>query len=460
MTTPHTYAQQHARQFEQHFYELLAIPSISTLSDHANDIERAALWLVNHMNRIGLHPQIYRRVGSHPLIYAEWLGAGEGAPTILLYCHYDVQPASMADGWHTDPFTPTVEDGKVYARGAVDSKGHVVAHLSAIEAMLATHQCPVNIKLLFEGEEETDSSHIFEFVRQHPHMLRADVSIISDGSMPDQHQPTLVYGLRGLITMELIVTSPQRDLHSGHYGGTVHNPIQALTEILAQLHTPDGRVAVPHFYDDVRPITPEEKAWWSPVAEWIEREWWSVANAPMPWGEADFALHERIGARPTLEINGIAGGFWGEGFKTVLPHKAWAKLSCRLVPDQDPIQIGQAVQAYILSLVPPTVRAQINLIETGTPGVVVDPTTPPMQALIAAYEKGWGVKPLLNRDGGSVPVIAAFQKYLDAPIILMPFGYKGCGAHSTDEYMILEMFHKGIATAIHFYQLLSAMKRP
>lgn len=459
MTTPHEYAQQHARQFEQNLFELLAIPSISTLADHANDVERAAQWLVTYMNRIGLHPEIHRQVGSQPLIYAEWLGAGENAPTILLYCHYDVQPASIEDGWHTDPFVPTVKDGKVYARGAVDSKSHVVAHLSAIEAMLATHQCPVNIKLLFEGEEETDSSHIFEFVRQHPDKLHADVCILSDGSMPDQYQPALVYGLRGIITMDFIITSPQRDLHSGHYGGTVHNPIQAMTEILSQLHTPDGRVTVPHFYDTVRPITPEEKALWSPVADWIEREWQAVANAPMPWGEPDFALHERIGARPTLEINGIAGGFWGDGFKTVLPHKAWAKISCRLVPDQDPILIGRAVKEYILSLVPPTVKGEVKFIESGAPGAVIDPTTPPIQALIHAYEKGWGVRPLLNREGGSIPVIAAFQDHLDSPIILMPFGYKGCGAHSTNEYMILEMFHKGIATAMHFHQLFSAMKQ-
>lgn len=240
MTSAHAYAQAHAQRFEADLYELLAIPSVSTLSDHANEVERAALWLVTQMNRIGLHPEVHRQAGAQPLIYAEWLGAGTDAPTILLYCHYDVQPAYRDDGWATDPFTPTVRDGKVYARGAVDSKSHVVAHLSAIEALLATQSCPVNIKLLFEGEEETDSAHIFSFVRQNVAKLRADVCIVSDGSMPDEHQPTLVYGLRGLITMELVITSPQRDLHSGHYGGTVHNPIQALTEILAQLHTPDG----------------------------------------------------------------------------------------------------------------------------------------------------------------------------------------------------------------------------
>jgi acetylornithine deacetylase/succinyl-diaminopimelate desuccinylase-like protein len=459
MTTPHEYALQHAKQFEAELFELLAIPTISTLSEHANDIERAAQWLVSHMNRIGLHPEIHRRTGSQPLIYAEWLGAGENAPTALIYCHYDVQPATIEDGWHTDPFVPTVQDGKVYARGAVDSKSHVVGQLSAVEALIATHQCPVNIKLLFEGEEETDSSHIFEFVRNNPDKLRADVCILSDGSMPDQYQPALVYGLRGITTMELIITSPQRDLHSGHYGGTVHNPIQALTEILAQLHTPDGKVTVPHFYDKVRPISPEERALWSPVADWIEREWQAVANAPMQWGEPEFALHERIGARPTLEINGIAGGFWGEGFKTVLPMKAWAKISCRLVPDQDPSQIARSVRDYILSLVPPTVKAEIRFVEDGAPGAVIDPTTPPIQALITAYERGWGVKPLLNREGGSIPVIAAFQSVLNSPIVLMPFGYKGCGAHSTNEYMILDMFHKGIATAIHFHQLFAEMAR-
>ncbi|HEX2622159.1 MAG TPA: peptidase dimerization domain-containing protein, partial [Phototrophicaceae bacterium] len=271
------------------------------------------------------------------------------------------------------------------------------------------------------------------------------------------NQPVLDYGLRGLVSLELTVTGPSRDLHSGHYGGNVHNPIQALAEIIAQLHDHEVHVTVPGFYDDVLPLTDDEREVLSQLQPWIENEWQNVTGAPQPWGEPEYRLHERIAVRPTLEINGIAGGYAGQGFKTVLPSKALAKISCRLVPNQDPVKIFAAVRDYIMALTPPTVTSHVREMDEGSPGIILDRHAAPMQAAARAYEKGWGVTPLFSREGGSIPVVSVFQRELQIPIVMLPFGYKGCGAHSTNEHVYLDMFHKGIATAIHFYYEFAAM---
>lgn len=451
------YARQHADRFRADFEDLLRIPSVSTLPERALDVERAAQWIAADMRRIGLtRVELFRREGRNPLVYGEWLGAGSSAPTVLIYSHYDVQPADLEDGWATDPFTPTEIDGKLYARGALDSKCHVVANLKAVESLLAAEgRAPANVKFLYEGEEESNSEFIFDFVAANPDLLRADAVAISDGSMPDPAQPALVYGLRGIITMELTVTGPRQDLHSGHYGGTVHNPIQALAEILAALHESDGRVAVPGFYDDVRPLSAEERAALAEGNPWFEAEWGRMTGAPAQWGEPGYNLHERIGARPTLEINGIAGGFAGPGFKTVLPARALAKVSCRLVPDQDPARIFALLQAQIARLTPPGVRAELRATESGAPGVLLGRESAAMQAAARAFALGWGRAPVYLREGGSVPVVEVFNRVLGAPIVPLSFGYKGGAAHGPNEYMPLDMFHKGIATAIHFYRELA-----
>ncbi|NWF68151.1 MAG: dipeptidase [Chloroflexi bacterium] len=454
----HDYAQTHAARFYEQLLALLRIPSISTLKQHAPDVRRAAEWLRADMQRIGLRAQIFQRGHYLPLLYGEWLGA-PNAPTVLIYCHYDVQPAALEDGWTSDPFTPTERDGKLYARGALDSKMHVIAHLKALEALLATGQPPVNVKLLFEGEEESGSEHIFQFVAENHARLACDVCVISDGSMYDPQQPLLVYGLRGVTTYELRVFGPKADLHSGAYGGTVHNPIQALAEMLAQLHDAQGRVNVPGFYDDVRPLSADERAALAAVGAWVEKDWQHTAAAPQPWGEADYALQERIGARPTLEINGIAGGFAGEGFKTAIPSKASAKISCRLVPDQDPQRIYQCVRDYLAAITPPTVRSELIELEAGAPALLVERANPAMQAVAAAYERAWGRAPLWMREGGSVPVASVLQQALHKPLVMLPFGYKGGRAHGPDEYIFPEMFHKGIAAALYFYAELAERLR-
>ncbi len=458
MNDAHSYAHTHAARFRDELKALMRIPSVSTLAAHAKDVLRAAVWIAEDMQRIGFeHVEVIEAKEWLPLVYGEYKGAGPDAPTVLIYCHYDVQPADIADGWDTDPFEPVERAGKIYGRGAVDSKSHVIAQLKAAESLLASEAgAPVNIKFLFEGEEESQSEHINRFVKQNTDRLKTDVCVICDGSMPDRAQPALSYALRGAIAMELEVFGPARDLHSGHYGGNVHNPIQALAEIIARLHHPDGRVAVPGFYDNVLPLEAEERAALKAVLPWVEAEWEAVTGAPQPWGEPEYTLHERVGARPTLELNGIAGGFYGDGFKTVLPAKAHAKISCRLVPNQNPARIYTLIRDYVAEITPPTVRSELRRLEAGAPGVLIARDTPAMRAAVTAYTKGWGKPPIFMREGGSVPVIAQIQQSLDAQMVLMAFGYKGCRAHGPNEYVYIDMFHKGIDTAIYFMQAVGA----
>ncbi len=435
---------------------LLRIPSISTVPAHAPDVRRAAQWIASWMRDMGMtRAELFEAPGHLPLVYGEWSGAGPSAPTILIYTHYDVQPADKSDGWATEPFEPTEIDGKLYARGAVDSKCHVVIQLAAIEAALKAGNAPVNFKVLCEGEEESGSEHIYAFVAQNPDLLKADVCVISDGSLPNEHQPVLDYGLRGIVSFELHVKGPRRDLHSGHYGGSVHNPIQALAEIVAQLHAPDGSVAIPGFYDGVAPLTDEERTVLLPMRAPFEHEWHDVTGAPAPWGEAEYSLHERICARPTLELNGIYGGYTGEGVKTVLPSTAIAKISCRLVPYQDPDHIWECFRTRIQQLTPPSVTVEAVRMEMGAPALIIDRTAPAMQAVTAAYQRAWGVTPLLSREGGSIPVASEFQKHLGAQLVMMPFGYKNGGAHSINENCDLGMVRKGIHTMLHFYDIYS-----
>lgn len=448
------YVQLHADHFKEQLKDLLRIPSVSTLPKHKPDVERAAAWLVEDMRRIGFDTAEAIPTAGHPIVYGEWLGAGQGAPTVLVYGHYDVQPAEMADGWDTDPFTPTERDGKIYARGAIDSKSNVMAQLKAAEALLATGGASANIKLLFEGEEESDSENLAAFVAAHRDRLQADVVVICDGSVADLRQPDMGYSLRGVVSMEVTVYGPQRDLHSGHFGGTVHNPIHALSDIIARLHNPDGSVAVPGFYDEVLPLSDDERAELAKALPYVEAEWRDVAAAPAQWGEPDYNLHERIGARPTLEVNGIAGGWAGEGFKTVLPAKAWAKISCRLVPNQTSRRIFERVRDYIRQLAPPTVRVEVQLISTGEP-LLIDRHHPAVEAAMRAYETTWGKRPHYVRAGGSVPVSVDLQRELGKPLVLMAFGYKGCGAHGPNEHVYLDLWYRGMATMIEFYKEVS-----
>ncbi|MBN8617696.1 MAG: dipeptidase [Anaerolineae bacterium] len=448
---PHEYVQANAERFKAELKELLKIPSVSTQVEHQADCEHAADWIANNMRRIGFQTVEIIKTAWHPVVFGEWMGAGKDAPTVLIYCHYDVQPAAVEDGWDTHPFEPIERDGMIFARGALDSKSNVISQLKSAEALIASGRSPVNLKLMFEGDEESASENMTAFIQQYRHKLDCDVIAVCDGSMSDREQPDLPYGLRGVVCMELEVHGPKQDLHSGHYGGTVHNPIQALAEIISQLHQPDGSVAVPGFYDDVPALEDEERVELAKALPWIEQEWQAVAAAPQQWGESEYNLHERSGARPTLEINGIRGGFAADGFKTVLPSKALAKISCRLVPNQTSVSIYELIKKYIVQITPPTVQTELRLLEIGEP-IVIDRKSKTIQAAVRAYTKVWGKRPYFVRAGGSIPVVIDLHRVIDAEIVLLSYGYKGGFAHGPNEHVYLDMWYKGISTTIHLFE--------
>ncbi len=453
----HEYANAHHEVFTERFLELVKMKSISTDPAFKEDVHQTAEWIAQRMAMIGLEADfITMAEGRHPIVLGQWNGAGDNAKTVIIYCHYDVQPAVVADGWHTEPFEPVIQDGKIFARGATDSKVHVMAWLSAVESILAEEELAVNIKLLFEGEEESGSETIGAFIQQFPEKVASDIAVISDGIIRSPEQPALIYGLRGIITLEVHIDGPHRDLHSGHFGGTVHNPAQVIAEIVAQLHDENGRVTVPHFYDDVAELDEQERALLAESDASIAEEWSTVANAPKQWGEADYTLHERIGARPTLEINGIHGGYTGDGFKTVLPAHAFAKISCRLVPNQDPKAIMEAVQNYIQKIAPDTVTVSFINVESEAPAIRIDYNGAAMQAAFRAYQKGWGVAPVFERAGGSVPITHDMLSITD-DLAIMGFSYKGGGAHGPNENIPLSMFYKGIDTAIYFLHDIASL---
>lgn len=448
------YAHAQGETYRQQLHELLRIPSISTDSAFKGDMQRAAEWIAEDMRRIGVQNIEIMPTGGHPVVYGEWMGAGANAPTVLVYGHYDVQPAVKEDGWDSEPFEPVERDGFIYARGSSDDKGQLFVHLKALESMLANGgTSPVNFKFLLEGEEEIGSPNLSAFVKQHADKLKADVCVISDSGMRDIHQPAITYALRGLVYMQLDVQGPARDLHSGGYGGMVHNPALAIAQIIAKLHNPDNSIAVPGFYDDVLPLSDEE------------REQLAIQDIPLErlkaetgvsddWGEQAFIRRERISARPTMEINGLLSGWTGEGSKTVLPAKAMAKISCRLVANQDPRKIYELTRDYIASITPPAITAELKMINGGDPAIV-DLHSAAMQAAVRAYERGWGTKPIFAREGGSIPVVADFKRILGIDSILMGFGLNTDGAHGPNEHFSIEMFHKGIDTAICFYEELA-----
>ncbi|GAB4312480.1 MAG: dipeptidase [Phototrophicales bacterium] len=449
MSQPHEYARENADQFRQQLHDLLRIPSVSTDPARAGAVQEAAEWLADNMRRAGIeNVKVYPTAG-HPIVYGDWLHA-EGAPTVLIYGHYDVQPADKADGWIDDPFNPIERDGKIYARGASDDKGQMFIHVKAVESILKTvGKLPVNVKYCIEGEEEVGSPNLPKFLKEHQDLLKADVCVISDSGILSKNQPSIVYALRGILALEVEVRGPAIDLHSGMYGGAVHNPVQALAEIIAQLHDQDGHVTVPGFYDDVLELTPEERAELKKT-DYSEEEWIKMSGAPRAWGEPEFTIRERIGARPTLEINGMAGGFYGDGIKTVLPARAIAKITCRLVANQDPQHIFEAIRNYVMRITPPSVVAEVRQLKGSGHPVQVDIDTPAMQAAVRAYEKGWGKAPVFMREGGSIPIVADFQQTLKVPVVLMGYGLNTDGAHGPNEHFVIDMFHKGIDTAIHF----------
>lgn len=432
--------------------DLLAIPSVSTNAENAADVRRCAEWVSEHLRKIGLeNVQLYPTEG-HPIVYGEWLKA-PGKPTVLLYGHYDVQPVEPLELWTTPPFEATLRDGRLFARGAADDKGQVFIHLKSIEAYLRNGgDMPVNVKLLIEGEEEIGSSNLETFVRSQKELLKADLVLISDSAMFAKGVPSICYGLRGLAYMQIDLVGPNKDLHSGSFGGTVHNPIQALSEIIAHLHDGNGRVTIPGFYKDVLPLSKKERAAFKKLP-WSDAKYAKDLGVLKLYGEKGFTTLERVWARPTLECNGIWGGFIGEGAKTVLPSKASAKISMRIVPNQSSTKIAKLFEKHIKKIVPKTVKVTVRNLHGGEPAITpID--SPGVQAAVAALEKGFGKKPLYQREGGSIPIVVQFKELLGIDTVLLGFGLPDENAHAPDEYINLENFYGGIRTSVHFFNEL------
>jgi len=458
------YAAAHHAAFLTQLKELVATPSVSTQTEHHDDIRHAAAWLVAELERIGLHNVKSYTVEaddgktSHPIVYGEWLNA-PGKPTALIYGHYDVQPADQVkDQWATDPFTPTERDGNLYARGSTDDKGQVFAHLKALESLfqVGNGSLPINVKVLIEGEEELGSVNIDHFVTKYQDMLRADVLVISDSHILASDRPLITTALRGLIYTEIQVNGPKTDLHSGSYGGVVYNPLQALCEIVAGLHHADGSIAVPGFYDAVRPISPAEHAAIEQVP-WTDDEFEVETGLRVSTGgEQRFSRRERVGLRPTLEVNGIFGGYIEPGQKTVLPATATAKVSCRLVANQDPLAIFDLLQKYVAELTPAGVHSEVRLLSTGG-SARMSIASPAIDAAAAAYERGFGARPVFLPEGGSIPIVAMLQELYHFPALLIGFGLPDDNLHGPNEKFRIDHFYRGIDTLIALYERLGQM---
>jgi len=446
------YLQRNRERSLEELNDWLRIPSISAKSEHREDTARAAEWLAGRMREVGLQTVDVVATAGNPVVVGEWRGA-EGAPTLLVYGHYDVQPPEPLDEWNSPPFEPVVKDGRIYARGSVDDKGQVYLHLKAVEAHLAENgSLPVNVVFLVEGEEEVGSPNLGAFLQEHVERLRCDAVMISDTTMFAPGLPSITVGLRGLAYMEVRVQGPSIDLHSGAYGGAVVNPALALARILSQLHDEQGRIAIPGFYDRVRELTAEQRAAIAalPFEEEGLRE---EVGAPALGGEAGFGSVERIWARPTLDVNGLLSGYTGEGAKTVLPARAMAKVSMRLVPDQDYKEIERIFIEHVKSLAPEGVTVEVEALHGGQPWFA-EPEGKVFDAAKRALARAYGRDPVMIREGGSIPIVQSFQQTLNAPVVLIGFGLPGENAHAPNEWMSVENFHVGAEAIAALYEEL------
>ena len=444
-----SYLQSNKDRYLSEVKDFLAIQSVSSQSVHNADTRRCAEWTAGQMRTIGLNNVRILDTPGHPVVYGEWLGA-PGKPTVLLYGHYDVQPVDPLNLWTSPPFEATIRDGNLYARGSSDDKGQVFVHLKAVEAWLKnTGTLPINLKMLIEGEEEVGSANLDKFVSEHKDLLSADLVVISDSSMFAKGVPSVCYGLRGLAYMELEVTGPNSDLHSGSFGGSVHNPIQALSEMIASLHDKNGKITIKGFYDDVRALIKAERKAYKKLP-WSDKQYAKQLGLRQLYGEKGFTTLERLWARPTLECNGIWGGYTGEGAKTVLPAKAFAKISMRLVPDQSSARAAKLFEQHLKRIAPKTVTIRVKALHGGEPAITPI-NSPGVQAAVVALEKGFGKKPLYQREGGSIPIVVQFKNILGLDTVLLGFGLPDENAHAPNEFINLDNFFGGMRTCVHFY---------
>ncbi len=432
-------------------YAFLRIPSVSTLPEHRGDIDRAAAFVADGLRRAGLENVEIIPTPRHPLVYADWLHA-PGKPTLLCYGHYDVQPPDPLDLWLSPPFEPTLRDGNIYARGAADDKGQMYMHVKAVEALRAVRGAlPVNVKFLVEGEEEVGGASISRYVEQNPPRLRADVALVSDTALYADGMPTLCIGLRGLVYLEVEAWGAMRDLHSGLYGGTAPNAVYALVELLSRAKSSDGSIRIPGIYDQVEPPAPAELESWRRLpfseSEFLQKE---VGSESLT-GEPGYSVFEKIWARPTMEVHGIAGGFTGPGAKTVIPARATAKVSFRLVPRQEPEQVLAAFRSFVAANTPAGVRIEVRVLSAG-PAILVDPDHPAIRVAARAFAQMMGKPTVFIRSGGSIPIVGDFARHLGIPTVLMGFGLPDDGLHSPNEKYRLENYYTGIKTIAHFLE--------
>ncbi len=448
------YYRQHRQDFLEGLKSFLRIPSVSTMVEHRKDVLEAAGFVERELREAGLNQVGQIRGAGHPLVYGEWLEA-PGKPTLLFYGHYDVQPPEPLDEWLSPPFAPEIRDGNIYARGACDDKGQTYILLKALEGFMRTAgRLPVNVRVLIEGEEEVGGEHIASYVAAHPERLRADAALICDTEMFAPELPTICIGLRGIVYGELEVRGARTDLHSGVYGGAAPNPIQAVSEILCALKDRDGRILIPGFYDRVRPPAAEERAAWGRLP-FDEREYLAkeIGSSELT-GEPGIPVLERVWARPTLEVHGIRGGFTGEGAKTVIPARAVAKLSLRLVADQRPEEAVQQLEAGIAAATPRGVTAEFRLIHGAAPSLV-DPSSPYIQTAARAMTEIFGHETVYIRSGGSIPIVGLFRERLGIPSVMMGFGLPDDNLHAPNEKFHLANFYRGIEAVARYLELLA-----
>jgi acetylornithine deacetylase/succinyl-diaminopimelate desuccinylase-like protein len=442
------YTQDHKDQFLRDLRSFLKIPSISTLPENKKDMEIAARWVADQLEKLSFEDVAIMPTDKHPVVYGSWLKAGPQAPTILVYGHYDVQPADPIDQWKTNPFDPQIRDNNVFSRGASDMKGQIVAHLKAMEAILQQGDLPVNIKYMIEGEEEIGSPSLASFLEQHGDLFQCDFCLNADSGILGEEIPSLTYALRGLSYFEIRLQGPSSDLHSGIFGGAVVNPGNILCNLIAGMKDEDFKVTLPGFYEDVRPLSEDERQELAKLPQ--SDDWWiKQSGATELIGEKGYTATERATARPTLDVNGLYSGFIGEGSKTVLPAKAMGKISMRLVPDQKPDVVKQSLETYLAENVPPGISWELMDLSSCMPGII-DRDSEAVKAASRALEQVWGKPPLFKREGGSVPVVGLISEMLGVNSLLLGFGLPDDNLHAPNEKLHLPNFYRGIDTYIHF----------
>jgi len=452
---PFEYLKEHEAESLEQLKELLRIPSISAHSDHKDDVRRCGQWIVDYLNNLGIESQL-RETGGHPLVYGHY-HASDDAPTVIIYGHYDVQPVDPLDLWNSEPFEPAEKNGYIIARGATDDKGQMFAHLKGAEAYLKTiGKIPVNIKYMIEGEEETAAENLAKFIENNRELYSGDIVLVSDGSMYGRDLPAINYGLRGIAFVEVTVTGPNRDLHSGSYGGAVANPINVLCKMIGRLHDDNGRVTIDGFYDDVYEMTGWEKEQLAKLP-FDEKEYLKSTGAPKLWGDKEYTPLERTTSRPTLDCNGITGGYQGEGGKTIIPSWASTKITMRLVPNQKPGDICDKIEAYLRKICPDTVT--LDVFKHGGARPVLVPTDGPwLKAGARAIKTAFNTEPFFTKEGGSIPVVESFKSILGLDTLLIGFGQHDDNAHSPNERLLIKDFHRGCRTSAALFDELSKVK--